>query len=131
MTAAELADLYRGYIDCLNAQAWDDLGRFVAEDVAHNGRRFGLPGYRAMLENDFRTIPDLRFDFERIVCEPPHIACRLSFDCTPSGDFLGLAVNGRRVAFTENVFYDFSSGRVDNVWSIVDKAAIEAQLAPP
>jgi predicted ester cyclase len=56
------------------------------------------------------------------------LAARLAFDCTPKGEFLGLPVNGRRVAFTENVFYEFRDGKIAQVWSVIDKAAIEAQL---
>lgn len=44
--------------------------------------------------------------------------------------FLGLAVNGKRVSFTENVFYQFRDGKIAQVWSVIDKAAIEAQLGP-
>ena len=29
--------------------------------MVHNGRAFGLPGYRAMLEKDFEDIPDTWF----------------------------------------------------------------------
>jgi predicted ester cyclase len=41
---------------------------------------------------------------------------------------LGLPVNGRRVQFAENVFCKLVGGRIDHVWSIIEKAAIEAQL---
>jgi predicted ester cyclase len=88
----------------------------------------GLAGYRAMLERDFEEIPDLRFDIELLGCEPPHAASRLRFDCRPKGLFLSLPVNGRRVAFAENVFYRFRGGKIAEVWSVIDKAAIEAQL---
>ena len=128
MTRDELADLYRAYIACLNAQRWPSLGGFVQEDARHNGRPFGLAGYRAMLEQDFRDIPDLRFNIDRLVADPPMIAARLRFDCTPKGEFLGLPVNGRRVTFTENVFYAFRDGKIAEVWSVIDKAAVEAQL---
>jgi predicted ester cyclase len=128
MAQTVLPDLYRAYVACLNRQDWDNLHRFVAEDARHNGRPLGLAGYRAMLENDFETIPDLQFNIELLVCEPPHVASRLKFDCRPKGLFLGLPVNGRRVVFTENVFYRFRDGRVAEVWSVLDKAAIEAQL---
>ena len=57
MTEAHLADLYRGYIACLNRQDWPNLGKFVADDARHNGRPFGLAGYRAMLERDFGRFP--------------------------------------------------------------------------
>ncbi|MGI3903646.1 MAG: ester cyclase [Janthinobacterium lividum] len=128
MTAASLADLYRAYIDCLNRQDWQALGVFVHDDVAHNGRPFGLGGYRAMLVKDFDDIPDLRFTIDVVVSEPPRIAARLLFDCAPKGEFLGLHVDGRRVSFAENVFYEWQDSRIVSVWSIVDKAAIEMQL---
>jgi predicted ester cyclase len=128
MTEATLAGLYRAYIACLNLQDWENLHRFVADDARHNGRPFGLAGYRAMLERDFAEIPDLRFNIELLVCEPPWVASRLRFDCSPKGLFLGLPVNRKRVVFAENVFYQFRSGKIEEVWSVIDKAAIEAQL---
>lgn len=124
----DLAEIYRGYIDCLNRQDWNNLGKFVHEDAQYNGERIRLSGYREMLEGDFRAIPDLYFDIDFLISEPPRIASRLRFDCTPIGDLFGLAVNGRKVQFTENVFYEFLDGRIVNVWSIIDKAAIQAQL---
>ena len=128
MTEAELATTYRDYIACLNAQDWPRLGLYVAHDAAHNGRRFGLDGYREMLENDFREIPDLRFNVDLVTCDPPNVAARLSFDCTPTGQFQGLPVNGKRITFAENVFYEFRDSKIAQVWSVIDKSAIEAQL---
>ena len=128
MTPDALKAAYRGYIDCLNRQDWPNLGAFVHEEVQHNGAPLGLAGYRAMLEGDFRAIPDLRFTIDLLAADPPLIASRLAFDCTPVGDLFGLPVNGRRVAFSENVFYRFEGGRIQTVWSIIDTAAIAAQL---
>ena len=128
MTRAELSDIYRGYIACLNKQDWPNLVQFVHEDVRYNGERIGLSGYREMLERDFRAIPDLYFDIRLLVSEPPCVASRLHFDCTPTGELFGLPVNGKKVQFAENVFYEFLGGRIETVWSIIDKAAIEAQL---
>lgn len=124
----DFADFYRDYIGCLNARDWPRLGRFVADDVRHNGRPLGLSGYRDMLERDVANIPDLRFTVELLVCEPPFIASRLGFDCTPRARFLGLDVNNRKVSFAENVFYELRDGKIGQVWSVIDKAAIEAQL---
>ncbi len=128
MLKNELSDLYRGYIACLNKKDWPDLGRFVGDEASHNGRRIGLAGYRSMLEQDYLDIPDLQFNIQLLISDPPFIASRLVFDCTPAGLFLGLAVNGRRIVFTENVFYEFQGGKIANVWSVIDKPAIEAQL---
>ncbi|SMG53990.1 ester cyclase [Paraburkholderia susongensis] len=129
MSEINLSEIYRGYIACLNKQDWSKLGVFVGDDVKYNGQRIGLSGYREMLERDFREIPDLRFEIQILVCEPPHIASRLHFDCTPAGVFLGLPVQGKRVAFDENVFYEFRGDKIQQVWSVIDKAAIERQLS--
>lgn len=125
---SNLATLCSDYIACLNAQDWESLGHFVHPDVVHNARRLGLHGYRSMLEANYRDIPDLRFEIEFLVIEPPKLAARLAFNCTPTGEFLGLAVNGARISFAENVFYAFEDGRIREVWSVIDKDAIEAQL---
>jgi predicted ester cyclase len=128
MSRDELADRYRDYIACLNVRDWPRLVKFVDDDVHHNGRRLSLSGYRDMLERDCEDIPDLRFNIELLVCDPPYIAARLAFNVAPKGTFLGLDVNGRRVSFAENVFYAFRDGKIVDVRSVIDKAAIERQL---
>ena len=128
MTSTDLREVYREYIACLNAQDWPKLERFVEDDVHYNGQRIGIVGYREMLERDFYEIPDLYFDIQLLISDPPYIASRLRFNCTPKGTFLGLHVNGKRVSFTENVFYGFRGEKIAQVWSVIDKAAIEAQL---
>jgi predicted ester cyclase len=128
MTKAALSDIYRDYIACLNKQAWPNLGQFVHEEVHYNGERVGLSGYREMLEGDFCAIPDLHFNIHLLISEPPHVASRLRFDCTPKGTLFGLHVNGKRISFTENVFYEFRDERIEKVWSVIDKTAIASQL---
>ena len=128
MTKADLSDIYRDYIACLNRQDWPKLGQFVDDRVTHNRRQIGLSGYRQMLERDFDEIPDLHFNIQLLIADAPYVASRLAFDCSPKGAFLGLDVNGKRVSFAENVFYEFREQKIVQVWSVIDKAAIEAQL---
>jgi predicted ester cyclase len=130
VTKTELSNIYRNYIACLNNQDWPKLEQFVQDDVCHNGRQFGIKGYREMLERDFYEIPDLHFSIQLLISDPPYIASRLAFDCTPKATFLGLDVNGKRISFTENVFYQFRREKIWQVWSVIDKTAIEAQLEP-
>ncbi|WP_366066243.1 ester cyclase [Halomonas sp. Mc5H-6] len=37
-------------------------------------------------------------------------------------------MNGQNVTFCENVFYLFHDNKIQEVWSVIDKTAIEAQL---
>ena len=128
MNKEDLTSAYHDYIACLNKQDWQKLSRFVHKDVQRNGRKLGLDGYRAMLEKDFEDVPDLSFKIDLLVSEPPTIASRLRFDCTPKGQLFGLPVNGRKISFAENVFYIFRDDKIELVWSVIDTVAIEAQL---
>jgi predicted ester cyclase len=128
MTKDKLASVYRDYIVCLNTREWASLGHFVSEEVVHNSKRLGVIGYRKMLEENFREIPDLYFKVDLLVVEPPYVACRLGFCCAPTDRFLGINVNGRTISFAENVFYHFKDSKIIEVWSVIDKTAIEAQL---
>ena len=105
MTETELADFYRDYIACLNAQDWPGLWQFVAHDVVHNGRAFGLAGYRAMLENDFRDIPDLSSPSN---CSPATRQRRgeAGDRLHASGRIPGSARQRQAPRFSENVFYE-------------------------
>lgn len=123
-----LADLYRGYIACLNTRNWEGLASYVSETVCYNDQLVGLEGYRQAREDEFRTIDGLYFDVQLVVADKHTVASRLAFNISPHGEFLGLPVNGRRISFFENVFYEFDENKITRVWSIVDKAAIEMQL---
>ena len=124
-----LAALYQGYIDCLNARDWDNLGTYVGTEVAYNGEVVGLDAYRQAREREFREIPDLYFDVRIVVSDENTVASRLKFEISPRGTFLGLPVNGKRISFSENVFYEYEDEKIVRVWSVLDKAAIEAQLS--
>ncbi|WP_105419148.1 ester cyclase [Neorhizobium sp. T25_27] len=126
---AALRETYLRYLECLNRQAWSELGEFVRDDAVHNGRAFGLKGYCEMLIKDYEDIPDLYFSASLVVCEPPMIAARLEFRCSPRGVFLGLLVNGRTISFAEHVTYEFEGSKIVKVWSILDKSVVELQIA--
>jgi predicted ester cyclase len=129
MSDTDLASAYRSYIACLNDRDLDCLGNFVDPEVDYNGERIGLTRYREMLEGNYRDIPDLRFRVQILVADASSVASRLVFDCTPVGRFLDLTIDGRRVLFHENVIYEYEGGKIRRVWSVIDRAEIEAQLS--
>ena len=128
MSNSPLIELYQQYVDCLNDRTLDRLGSYVRDDVRRNGEAVHLVGYRELLLDDFRRIPDLRFSIDLLVADATHVAARLAFDCTSVGEFLGLAVDGRRVVFREHVFYEYVDGKIADVRSVVDTDSIRAQL---
>lgn len=123
-----VAECYANYIARLNRRDWAGLRHCVSQDVSYNNQMIGLAGYRDMLIANCKEIPDLKFNVGIVVVEGMMVASQLIFDCTPVGRFLGIPVDGRSISFTENVFYKYNDDKIEFVWSVVDKAAIEAQL---
>lgn len=128
MQDEKLSHAYRAYIECLNTQDWQNLGKYVADNVAYNGEVIGYAAYLKARQDEFRDIPDLHFSVRIVIANETMVACRLDFNISPSRDFLGLPINGQLITFSENVFYEFENGKISKVWSVVDKAAVEAQL---
>lgn len=126
---SDLLLVYRDYLACLNERRWDDLGRFVAEEVVYNGEWIGLSGYRAMLQADTDAIPDLEFIPDILLADDRVVSCRLFFQCTPQQAFLGFEPTGGRISFPEHVFYAFDNRQIVEVWSVIDKETIREQLS--
>lgn len=124
-----LERIYRGYLDALNERRFDDLDRFVHDELTYNEAQLTRSEYAAMRAEDVRAIPDLKYDVRLLVVSGDLVACRLWFDCTPQRTFLGVEPNGGRVAFAEHVFYRFRDERIEQVWSLLDTDTIRRRLA--
>ena len=129
MTEAEFEAHYRRYISYLNNHRLDELDEFLHEELTYNGEPETRADYRARIAGDVAAIPDLYFDVHLIVVGGDQIACRLFFNCTPQSEWLGLQPNGKSISFAEHVFYKFRDGKIYEVWSLLDVAAIAEQLA--
>jgi predicted ester cyclase len=129
MTEANNESQYRRYIGCLNDRRLADLGAFVQEELTYNGRPMTRLDYQNLIAGDIAAIPDLYFDIDLLVTSGDQIACRLNFRCTPQREFLGLQPSGKPVSFSEHVFYRLRDGKIYEVWSLIDRHAIEEQSA--
>ena len=129
MRSADLETRYRLYLDALNERRLDDLVHYVQDELSYNGETMTRRQYQDLIAADITAIPDLIFDAQIVIASADYVACRLVFDCTPEHEFLGFSPNGERLCFAEHVFYHFHDGRIAAVWSLIDRPAIEAQLA--
>lgn len=121
---------YRDYIDALNERRFDDLDRFVHDRLVYNDAAITREQYAALLVDDVRAIPDLHYVIDLLVAEGDLVSARLWFDCHPRGSFLGVDVDGRRVAFAEHVLYRLRERRIERVWSLLDRDAVRDQAGP-
>ena len=129
----DLRHHYLAYLARLDARDFAGLAPFVADRVTHNGHALTREGYGAMIATAIEPTPDLRFVPESVLVEgglsgEARVAARLAFSCTPLRPFLGLPPHGGAVHFTEHAFYRLVDGRIAEVWSLLDRAAVEAQL---
>lgn len=129
MADSPLESIYRRYLEALNERRLDDLVDYVHDTVVYNARALTRRGYSDLIAADIQAIPDLRYVVDLLVVRADLVACRLKFDCTPRHPFSGLRPTGRAVSFAEHVFYRFHDARIAEVWSLVDKPAIEAPLS--
>ena len=128
MKTHETRNIYLKYIDCLNSRKLDDLAEFVNDKLTYNKKPITLKDYQDMLTDNISDIPDLYFDVNLLVADEDMIACRLNFNCTPVKEFMGIMVNGKKVSFSEHVFYKLKEGKIIEVWSLIDKDAIRDQI---
>jgi predicted ester cyclase len=129
MTEAETETHYHRYISYLNEHRTDELGEFVHDELTYNGKPMTRIDYQDLIAGAIAAIPDLYFNIHLLIANRDQIACRLLFDCTPQSEFLGLQPTGKSVSFSEHVFYRFRDGKICEVWSLIDRPAIERQLA--
>ena len=125
---ADLEAHYRAYLDALNDRRLDDLEHFVEDELTYNGEPLTREQYRDLIAADTAAVPDLVYDAQLVVACGDQVACRIVFDCTPQREFLGFTPDGGRLTFAEHVFYRFREGRIVAVSSLIDRAAIAAQL---
>jgi predicted ester cyclase len=125
---ASLEARYLAYLDALNDRRFSDLDKFVQDELTYNDVALTRREYVDMIAADIRAVPDLHFDVRLLITENDLVACRLWFDCTPTGTLFGLAPTGRRISFSEHVFYRFRAERIAQVWSLIDRDAVATQL---
>jgi len=124
-----LETFYRDYGACLNRRDWAALGRFVAADAEHDGRPLGLDGCRAMLAQDPEALPDPRFAIELRRTDPHGSPAGAASTARRTGRFRDCrsTAGGSCLPRTSSTS-SRAAARIAQVWSVIDKAAIERQL---
>ena len=123
-----LESTYLAYLDALNGRRFDELDRYVCDELVYNDKPLTRQQYADLIAADTRATPDLRYEAHLLSTGDDLVACRLWFNCTPTSTFLGLEPTGTAVSFAEHVFYRFENGRIAQVWSLIDRDAVASQL---
>ncbi len=81
---------YRRYLSSLNERQLDGLDEFVHDEITYNGAPMTRADYRELIARHIAEVPDMFFAVDLLVVRADLVACRITFDCTPQSEFLGL-----------------------------------------
>jgi predicted ester cyclase len=108
---ARLESFYRRYLQQCNDHQFDQLGEFIADDVAVNGEVPGLWGYVAGLQAVVRASPDYHWNLRHLLVDDDWLAAHFTDTGTHLGTFLGVPATGRAVSTQEFALYRVDGGR--------------------
>jgi predicted ester cyclase len=76
----------------------------------------------------YRAFPDLHVAVEDLIAEGDKVVGRNTVTGTHHGEYLGLRPTGRSVAYSEIFIFRLASGRIAEIWGVVDVLAQLKQL---
>jgi len=75
-----------------------------------------------------RAFPDLHVAVEDLIAEGDKVVGRNTVTGTHQGEYMGLRPTGKSVAYDEIFIFRFASGRIAEIWGVVDVLSQLKQL---
>jgi predicted ester cyclase len=88
----------------------------------------GARAFKEVFATLHRAFPDLHITVEDVIEDGDKVVCRNTVTGTHHGPYMGLAPTGTSVAYNEIFILRFASGRIAEVWGIVDVLSQMKQL---
>ena len=109
--------IIRSFIEAVNKQNLASLDDLMAPDfVEHTVQLQGLEGAKQFLTSIYKGFPDWHETIEDIIAEGDKVWTRAKYTGTHTGEYLGLAPTGKKIAITGV-----------NIWRIVDGKVVERE----
>jgi predicted ester cyclase len=103
VTATQLRDRYKAYLEAVNTEQWDELHDFLTDTIIYNGKALDKDGYIALIPTDTQYFA---------------VALVVDSDSLQVAARLENVVRG--VKETEHCFYQFTNDLlVEKVWTLV------------
>lgn len=110
------------------------LARFVAADARVHSMTpgvlagAGLDYLKGRAQSLFNAFPDVHFEIEDIVQQDDRLAARVTLQGTQRGEFAGIPATGKRMKVYDFATYRIVSGKITDVWSLIDMQGLRDQL---
>jgi predicted ester cyclase len=126
-TEDDLEAFYRSYLQLCNDHRFDELHRFVADDVQVNGVVQGRAGYIAGLKAVIAEFPDYRWRLQQLLIQDVWLSAHFIDTGTPPGTPGPASVSPRPVIRQEFAFYRIEGSQIREVWV----AAVDLEAPSP
>jgi steroid delta-isomerase-like uncharacterized protein len=127
-------ELIRRRVEAINTADFEALGEVLTPDViTHYGSGpavFGLEGLGGLLA-DFSAFSDLVVTIDDLVVDGDRVGARYTSRGRQHDEFLGIPNTGRNVEFGGASIHRIQDGRIAEVWTVDDWAALTRQLRAP
>lgn len=126
---------YRAYIDAVyNKHDPEAIDKFFSPSVkvhsvapdAEGGD--GTAYLKELAKNLIAAFPDVKLTVDEVIQEKDRIAARVTIEGTHKGEFAGIKPTGRTVKAANFAVYRVENGKIAEVWSLTDVAALTRQL---
>jgi predicted ester cyclase len=128
MTDFDIRDFYLSYIDALNTRAFDQMHRFVADEIAFGTQIYPRDGVAGSLAAIIDAVPDFHWEVQEILVDGDRLAVRLLNSGTPAKEWNGIAPTGRSFQVAEHAIYRVADGRFVEMMNLHDSAEVARQL---
>jgi predicted ester cyclase len=92
--------VFRSFFETLNKKDLSLLDKFVHPDyIEHTMKLKGLEGVKQMMTKFYKGFPDLHVTIKRIIAEDDMFWIKVKLTGTHLGEYNGLALTGKKVAF--------------------------------
>jgi len=121
MSLEENKAIIRKATEALNKQDLTSLDEWVSPDyIIHTYKIRDLDEFKQYYTRLYRGFPDWHETIEDIIAEGDKVWVRITFTGTHTGDYRGLAPNGKKHTVVGVNIYRIVDGKIAEVWVVED-----------
>jgi C-1 hydroxylase len=115
----------RGFIEAYNEQNFDLLDDFVAADyIDHTNQIQSLEHLKQLMMLAIKAFPDWHETIEDIIAEGDKVWVFLTYTATHTGEWLGIAPIGNKIATKAVDIYRIEHGKLREYWNVTDNTRL-------
>lgn len=127
----DIRSFYLSYVDALNARAFDQMERFVHDEIAYGSQTYPRDAVASSLGAIVEAVPDFTWEVQEILVDGDRLAVRFLNSGTPVADWQGIAPTGASFTVAEHAIYRVVDGRFAEMMNVHDAAEVARQLHDP